>query len=123
MLLKCINGLDCDVILGKSLLWVGVYIIVIIYIFALGAFGGLRENMEQNMRDSGVEQFLYCRTLYECSVTMLRYGLVGELFEVTIYSIFEEIQLLLKKIISLCNTHECITFPKRITVFKRSALK
>ena len=52
--------------------------VVIVYIFALASFAFLRNSMESTGEDST----LYCGSLVECTVSVLRYGLIGELFEV-----------------------------------------
>ncbi|XP_074650375.1 inositol 1,4,5-trisphosphate-gated calcium channel ITPR3-like [Tubulanus polymorphus] len=62
---------------GKSLLWVGVLGIVIFYIYALIAFAFFRSLF--NPADNW-----YCKNLFQCSITIIRYGLVGDMFEVTI---------------------------------------
>jgi len=61
---------------GESLLWVAVLHVIIIYIYALSAFALLRSNLSS---EAGVP--LYCSDLAQCSVTMLRYGLIGEIFD------------------------------------------
>lgn len=63
-------------ILGASLLWVFIMGIIIIYIYALIGFAFFRALF--NPEDS-----LYCRTLAECFVSVLRYGGPGELTDVS----------------------------------------
>ena len=69
-----------DLFSGKSLLWVAVLGVIVIYIFALVTFAMLRGNMDPTPDG---EQNLYCRTLYECTLALIRYGLIGDLFEVS----------------------------------------
>ncbi len=68
-------------IAGRTLLWVAILGIAIVYIFALAAFALLRGHM-----DPDGEQSLYCQSLWQCLVTMIRYGFIGELFEVINYT-------------------------------------
>jgi len=60
---------------GKSLLWVAVLGFVIFYLYALISFALLRTSFDP-------ESELYCATLWQCTVTVIRYGLIGDLFEV-----------------------------------------
>ncbi len=62
---------------GRTLLWVAILGIAIVYIFALAAFALMRGHM-----DPHGEQSLYCQSLWQCLVSMIRYGFIGELFEV-----------------------------------------
>ena len=61
--------------LGKSLLWVAVLGMVVFYLYALVAFAWFRDVFDPR------EQF-YCGTLFQCTVTIIRYGLVGDYDEV-----------------------------------------
>ena len=56
----------------------GVLGLFVLYIFTLVAFGLLRSSL-----DPEDEQPLYCITLGQCLVTIIRFGLLGELFEVS----------------------------------------
>ena len=67
---------------GRSLLWMGVLGIIVFYIFSLLAFAAFRANFEPNALPP-----LWCNTLYECTVSMIRYGLIGELFEVGYHTV------------------------------------
>lgn len=60
---------------GKSLLWVAVLGIVIFYLFAIIGFAIFRGIFDPRNQ-------LYCSTLFECSVTIVRYGLIGDYSEV-----------------------------------------
>ncbi len=67
--------------LGKSLVWVMILGILIIYIYTLVAFAFFRSSFS-------TQSFLYCRTLYECAVTIIRYGLIGDINQVGTSSLF-----------------------------------
>ena len=60
---------------GISLLWVFIYGLIIMYIFALCGFAFYRELFD-------AQTGLYCSTLYECSVTMLHRGFILGILEV-----------------------------------------
>ncbi|CAL1526674.1 unnamed protein product [Lymnaea stagnalis] len=59
---------------GMSLLWVAVLGFVVIYIYALIGFALLRVYFQN-------ESSLYCSTLWQCTVTVIRFGLIGDMFE------------------------------------------
>ncbi|ELT91344.1 hypothetical protein CAPTEDRAFT_224137 [Capitella teleta] len=59
---------------GKSLLWVAVLGLVVFYIYALISFALLRSSFDP---DDG----LYCATLWQCTITVIRYGLTAEIFD------------------------------------------
>lgn len=69
------NHACIDIISGKSLLWVAILGFVVFYIYALVSFALLRTSFNP-------EDELYCATLWQCTVTVIRYGLVGDIFEV-----------------------------------------
>ena len=60
---------------GKSLLWVAVLGLVIFYLYALVAFAFFRDVFVPS-------KYLYCSTLWQCTMTMVRYGLLGDYDEV-----------------------------------------
>ncbi|CAG5128027.1 unnamed protein product, partial [Candidula unifasciata] len=60
---------------GKSLLWVGVLGLVIFYLYGMIGFALMRSMFNPN-------DYLYCNTLWQCTVTVIRYGLIGDLFEI-----------------------------------------
>ena len=62
---------------GASLLWVAIMGVIIIYIYALIAFAFFRPLFNP-------EAELYCNTLGQCTVTLLRYGGAGKLTDVRI---------------------------------------
>ena len=59
---------------GRSLLWVAILGLVFIYIYALIAFAFLRDMFDPH---AGT----FCSSLMQCCLTVLRYGVVGDLFE------------------------------------------
>ena len=62
---------------GKSLIWVGVLGLVVFYVYALISFALLRSSFD-------ADDMMYCATLWQCTVTVIRYGLVGDIFDVSI---------------------------------------
>lgn len=64
---------------GKSLVWVAILGLVIFYLYALVAFAYFRDVFVPS-------KSLYCATLWQCTVTMVRYGLLGDYDEVTFLS-------------------------------------
>ena len=64
---------------GKSLLWVAILGLIVFYIYALISFALLRSSFDPDSE-------LYCATLWQCTITVIRYGLVGDLFDVSIHS-------------------------------------
>lgn len=61
---------------GKSLLWVAVLGFIVFYLYALISFAMLRSSFDPDKN-------LYCATLWQCTVTVIRYGLVGDIFDVS----------------------------------------
>ena len=59
--------------LGKSLLWVAALGLIVIYIYAVGTFVFMPSDFDN--QDEG-EVVRYCSTLFECSITVLEYGLL-----------------------------------------------
>ncbi|KAK2146559.1 hypothetical protein LSH36_600g01086 [Paralvinella palmiformis] len=59
---------------GRSLLWVAVLGFVVFYLYALISFALLRSSFDP-------ESDMYCATLWQCTVTIIRYGLIGDIFE------------------------------------------
>ena len=68
---------------GKSLLWVMFLGVIIIFIFGLVTFAALRRNMTIDG-----EQPFYCSDLFQCTVSVMRFGLTGELLEVSLCILF-----------------------------------
>ena len=60
---------------GKSLLWVAVLGFIVFYLYALISFAMLRSSFDP-------ENNLYCATLWQCTITVIRYGLIGDMFDV-----------------------------------------
>ncbi|XP_053402419.1 inositol 1,4,5-trisphosphate receptor type 1-like isoform X7 [Mercenaria mercenaria] len=59
---------------GVSLLWVAILGFIVIYIYSLVGFSLLRAYFAPG-------DYLYCSTLWQCTVTVIRYGLIGDMFE------------------------------------------
>ncbi|XP_060075349.1 inositol 1,4,5-trisphosphate receptor type 1-like [Ylistrum balloti] len=59
---------------GISLLWVAILGMIVIYIYALVGFALLREFFTPG-------DYLYCTNLWQCTITVMRYGLIGDMFE------------------------------------------
>ncbi|XP_071176008.1 inositol 1,4,5-trisphosphate-gated calcium channel ITPR2-like isoform X12 [Mytilus edulis] len=59
---------------GISLLWVAILGLIVIYIYALVGFSLLRMFFNPG-------EYLYCSTLWQCTITVMRYGLIGDMFE------------------------------------------
>ena len=60
---------------GQSLIWVGVLIAIVIYQLSLTAFALLRPGISE------VRGF-YCRSFLQCFVSVIRFGLVGDMKDV-----------------------------------------
>jgi inositol 1,4,5-triphosphate receptor type 1 len=58
---------------GRSLIWVAILGLVIFYLYALVAFAFFRD-----MFNPSHDPPSYCSTLFECTVSFLRYGLMGD---------------------------------------------
>ena len=65
----------CDVT-GRSLVWVGLLGCVLFYIYALISFAFLRASFDP-------DSDMYCGSLWQCTVTVIRFGLIGDIFEVS----------------------------------------
>uniref|UniRef100_A0A0L8I7T5 RyR/IP3R Homology associated domain-containing protein n=1 Tax=Octopus bimaculoides TaxID=37653 RepID=A0A0L8I7T5_OCTBM len=59
---------------GKSLVWVGILGMVVFYLYGIIGFAMMRNMFDPN-------EYLYCASLWQCTVTVVRYGLIGDLFE------------------------------------------
>ncbi len=59
------------------MIWVAILGLIVLYIYALVAFAFFRASFDP-------DNLLYCHTLYECVVTIIRFGLVGDIDEVII---------------------------------------
>ena len=69
-----------SVVAGKSLLWVAVLGLVVFYLYGIIGFALMRSMFDPN-------DYLYCNTLWQCTITVIRYGLIGDLFEVSTLSV------------------------------------
>ena len=63
-------------ILGKSLLWVAILGLVVLYIYAVVSFVFLHESF---LAPDNNDATLFCSTLYECFASTIRYGLIENL--------------------------------------------
>lgn len=72
------------VIVGVSLLWVAILGLIVIYIYALVGFSLLRAYFSPG-------EYLYCSTLWQCTVTVIRYGLIGDMFDVSTKNILNKL--------------------------------
>ena len=54
---------------GKSLLWVAILLVIIVYIYAVISFAFLR-------REFFEAEGIHCTRLDECFITVLRFGLI-----------------------------------------------
>ncbi len=75
-----IELLDGCLCVGLSLIWVSVMGIIIIYMYGLLIFAFYRYAV---IPADGYQVF--CRTLYECVITVLRYGMIGDLSGVSAF--------------------------------------
>ena len=75
------------IIIGKSLLWVAILLLVILYCYAVISFAFLREELDDE------ENNRYCTRLDECFISVLRFGLIDS-FLVSILHILPYISLL-----------------------------
>ena len=63
---------------GVALLWVAALGGVVLYIYAVISFAFLHESAD-NEADSDRENDLFCDTLGQCFITVIRYGLIDNL--------------------------------------------
>ncbi|KAK3085572.1 hypothetical protein FSP39_005468 [Pinctada imbricata] len=59
---------------GVSLLWVAILGLIVIYIYSLVGFALLQEFFIPG-------DYLYCASLWQCTVTVIRYGLIGDMWD------------------------------------------
>lgn len=59
---------------GWSLLWVAILGFILIYIYSLVSFAFMRSLFNQ-------KQEMFCDTLFQCTITIVRHGLIGDLFQ------------------------------------------
>ena len=65
------------VILGTTLVWVAILVIIVVYNFALTAFALFRSTL-----DPYGELPFFGYNLFQTFIVILRYGIIGELYEV-----------------------------------------
>jgi len=58
---------------GISLLWVAILGLVVLYIYSVVSFAFLHESFLMPDND---DANLFCNTLFECLISVLRYGLI-----------------------------------------------
>lgn len=63
---------------GRSLLWVAILGLIIIYIYAVGTFIFMPNDFDNQEGEVG-EAVRYCHTLFECTITVVEYGLLDTL--------------------------------------------
>ena len=62
---------------GSSLLWAATLGLIIIYIYSVGTFALLPNEFNDPNEDA--ENILFCRSLIQCFITVLEYGLLDTL--------------------------------------------
>jgi len=77
--MAAITGSFFFIFAGKSLLWVACLLLIIIFIYAVISFALFRDSFDRANN-------IFCATLEECFVSVLRFGLIDH-FLVSIYSI------------------------------------
>ena len=63
------------------MLWVAVLGFIVFYLYALVSFALLRTSFDP-------ENNLFCASLWQCTVTVIRYGLIGDIFDVRFIWLF-----------------------------------
>ena len=61
---------------GIALLWVAILFLVVLYIYSVVSFAFLHESFLMPDND---DANLFCNTLFECLISVLRYGLIDNL--------------------------------------------
>jgi len=69
-------------IVGYSLIWVGALGLVVMYIYSVAVFAFL-PNEFNDPDPEGEDSVLFCRTLLECFISVLEYGLLDTLGSVS----------------------------------------
>ncbi|XP_078335085.1 inositol 1,4,5-trisphosphate-gated calcium channel ITPR2-like [Crassostrea virginica] len=59
---------------GRSLIWVAILGLVVFYLYGIISFALMRSMFDP-------DEYLYCASLWECTITVIRYGLIGDMFE------------------------------------------
>ena len=67
---------------GRSLLWVGALGLVVMYIYSVGTFAFLPNQFHDPSEDS--DNVRFCRSLFECFISVLEYGLLDTLGGVSV---------------------------------------
>ena len=61
---------------GIALLWVAILFLVVLYIYSVVSFAFLHESFLMPDND---DANLFCNTLFECLISVVRYGLIDNL--------------------------------------------
>ena len=69
------------------MLWVAVLGFIVFYLYALISFAMLRSSFDP-------ENNLYCASLWQCTITIIRYGLIGDMFDVSNCTVHSRTSLL-----------------------------
>lgn len=64
--------------IGRSLIWVAILGLVVFYLYGIISFAMMRSMFDP-------DDYLYCASLWECTITVIRYGLIGDMFEVFLF--------------------------------------
>lgn len=70
-------------IVGKSLLWVAVLLLIIIYIYAVISFAFLRSEFTKDPDNN-----MFCERLDECFISVLRFGLIDNFLVCVLYLMY-----------------------------------
>ena len=66
------------------MLWVGALGLVIIYIYSVGTFAFLPNEFNEPEPQQPAESVRFCRSLFQCFISVLEYGLLDTLGAVSI---------------------------------------
>ncbi len=64
---------------AKALLWVGAFILTILFIYAVVSFAFLYRSFIHDDNDDLDNDNLFCESLVQCFVTIIRWGLIEDL--------------------------------------------
>ena len=74
--------INCTCI-GYSLLWVGALGLVVLYIYSVGTFAFLPNEFHEPDPEEPGENVRFCRSLIQCFISVLEYGLLDTLGSVS----------------------------------------
>ena len=69
--------------IGRSLLWVAALGLVVIYIFTVGTFAFLPNEFHEPDPEEPGDNVRFCRSLFQCFISVLEYGLLDTLGSVS----------------------------------------